>query len=1478
MNVTLQRIASALPVRLRRAGVVLLLLLASGPALAQYRGTVSGNTVDNSGIIPFDQAFFAFEVENPLSTLKEVPTWDELEQALDNPYGLALAPDVRGNFQGWPSYRSTIARRRSFIFRDGAGNPCAPGSAGCTEVPLAGLVTHPLNYNFQGGEELRLLNINFAGADWQVPLACVNPFSDPPNQWTCTTSIDPATGQATYTFDYTTIGISPGLDRLQVDEAAIDYNSPMNPYAPASACVTTVEPIPPPEGSILCGGDTGEPGYAGFGVLLGDNSSQYSVPAVPGGTVAAPIDDPNFSNAPKGSIVGLPLFDPARGTIAARVDGAAVGGLRRPSLRAEGQLAIGGVRAHAGTPTRPDYLANTAANVAIRGAELPSNENDYYRGATRAQKVIARNEAAALGKALFWDMQVGSDSVQACASCHFHAGADNRIKGQINSGINGGDTTTISVANTVNGTLLGQNAEVTVASFPLHKLIDPLIPTDPLVNPGNIERTTHATESEPSRSGDVLSSMGVSRFKLFGDIPAIGVASFLPPGASGVSSLRADYACGDPTAPANIAACVPPLDPVSVNQGFRRVEPRHTPTFFAATMNFDNFWDGRARHDFNGGSVFGASDPQAHVWACQTNNAGNCQGNTLAATRQIIRFVSLASLSTGPALSEFEMSFAGRNWAKLGKRLLQSAADQGTPAPTALRGAVTPLANQLVDTTDSVLGLYSNQGGSACAGLPAADRSPGTPAAGKPGLCISYPGLIRRAYYQGLWGATGRHLNGCYTDDLVANPALATLHPNQCAAGSVAIPVLSGGAVVDSPADPFDRYVLTLANGAATKTDTNQFTQMEANMSLFFGLAVHAWGAMLIPDDTPFDRFMDGNPDAFVSFGEANENALVIDLPTCGAEPCFTEIGNFKRDPGVIAKLDCPGPEGTTGCTFTAQAGTRTAGSVDPLLGMDFFLGSNLSLKNGNFNTLRCGECHAGGTMTDMTVEVSHQLSFNDWAQEFSIGTPGSEIFPEPLGRGRVISGFALEGEINGTAQDAVERNVADLCTIEIDGSCRDVYGNPVPGGVHGGFPQGQALFDNGVYNIGVTPIGEDGSRGGNDAFGWPLSLSRLALKNLCGVDYTPGGDGSTPGTTAGFPDQFAQPAGGGIPCPTFDPSIDPVGGGVFEETAQDQGLNPGFEEEPADPQLLADAPYLAPWASNINVGDEVQIDEVFVGINTLMEQPMLEGFIDSFGPFNPAAILGENMNNAVGDAMATWPNVNRVNVQGAFKAAPLRNIELTNPYFHDGGNLTLRQQLDFYTRGGNFPITNKAHRDFLVMNLLNEDEALGACVVPSAVAPICDPTQPLGSQGRVECVGVSCDTAGSVPMFSAQQKEEIIVAVVDFLLELTDDRVKFEMAPFDHPEIFVPLDATAPENGVLAGTVSGNREGLVANTDATVVCTDSTTGLPFAGATTACFRQVPAVGAGGTTALPNFLGISSGPRLVGPAAFCGTVNNHYCH
>src|SRR6478735_4185710 len=56
---------------------------------------------------------------------------------------------------------------------------------------------------------------------------------------------------------------------------------------------------------------------------------------------------------------------------------------------------------------------------------------------------ILADKAAAieLGKALFWDMQAGSDDTQACASCHFNAGADSRATNDVNPGQAGGDNT-----------------------------------------------------------------------------------------------------------------------------------------------------------------------------------------------------------------------------------------------------------------------------------------------------------------------------------------------------------------------------------------------------------------------------------------------------------------------------------------------------------------------------------------------------------------------------------------------------------------------------------------------------------------------------------------------------------------------------------------------------------------------------------------------------------------------------------------------------------------------------------------------------------------------------------------------------------------------------------------------------------------------------------------------------------------------------
>ena len=1450
-------------------------LLPMTPALAAPGGTTQNGRATS---FQFNPPFigFLFEPEVPLNSLKTLPIWNELEQLLDNPYRVqtcatstSTAPLVQGtpgttqitgspNTPIWPAYCSN-----GVVRRPGFGSLLPP------------LMVHPLNYNPTDGEEMRLLNPFYTGSQWQVPnqlIQCATPYpvvdaaavngigaatnNKPPG---CPTLDDPNK----WVWTYRTVQVSAGSPRIAPGAAEIDYNAPLKPdlafignttipnppfgtvTTDPGRCTITTEVVPP-EGSMLCGGDPGDPGYVGFGLFrppLGLNIlAAYSAPAVPFvGSPATPIP------------AGARLFAPGRtfpealaGVILPRN---ALGqfGLRKPSLR---------VAAAGGTSANPNFLVNRTDSgpVAADPAALtPSNENDYVRN---------RTIAAVLGKSLFWDMQVGSDTVQSCGSCHAHAGADNRTKNQLNpnndastGGTAVGGNNFFEVGQPLGSpTLQGANHDLTIADFLFRKYALPDVSGDPkcttpvvaTVNAGVLENTpdpltTGATGTAATgvtmtvcdannliggpaaqTVNDVASSMGV-HFGKFLDIPPIG--SFGPAHEGGVRTLLPDQR--SPIAADNVdpiegfAGTLLTTDPNFGHQ-FRRVEPRNTPTVFSAALNFDNFWDGRARHDFNGGSVFGAADLQSHVFV------GPVSG-TLTPTRQMIRFVSIASLATGPGLSKFEMSFEGRNWAKIGKKFLQG---NGTPA----NHRVTPLANQLVSTTDSVMGPYSNQGGSACAALPAADRSPGTPAAGKPGLCISYPALIRQAFYPALWRNTTQHLNGCYTD------GRADIHPNQCGT--------TVGTTVYPPAapDPFDGYVLSIAPGAAAAADTNQFTQMEGNFSLFWGLSIAVWGTLLLPDDTPFDQAMDMNPDAFEAIGEVGEAGLVGPLPTCTSATqrhCFREVGNFKRDatfadPNVNNCMFPATGEGSTTLVPVAPCkGSRvqTADNhvPDPLLGMDIFQGSNLSLKNPNFRAGRCGECHAGATLTDNTMSFTFNAQLGDFIGEFL--STGNEALIEPLGRTRTISGFLLESELNASGQDAVERRMINQSIVPnaTDGvAYPDGLQNPIILGTNIG--AGQSFFDNGVYNLGVTACEanqsqvtgacDDIGRGATDAFGWPMSLAALLMKNLGGNN-----DGSFTVCT-GAADCTVNP---GVALNTFDPTINPElgGGGLFGETAQDQQINPGENADPARPLLPA---YYAPFANQINVGDAApELDEVFGGINTLTDVAMLEGLIDTLGPFNPAGRLNESYSSGTGPVMGTWPFVNRVGRFGSIKAPQLREVELTGPYFHNGGKLTLRQVVDFYTRGGDFPITNAAHRDF---NIVNQNVEV-----------------------------------------QSNLTEQEKVALVDFLLELTDDRVRFERGPFDRPQFMLPLDGAAFEN-------TGGRAAMLAG------CTTADPAAALAPGASVCaggaFLNLPESGnAGIATPLPSFLGIAGRApglngqpikRLVGAAAFCTPVDSHYCH
>ncbi|HEY5922141.1 MAG TPA: cytochrome c peroxidase, partial [Kofleriaceae bacterium] len=287
-------------------------------------------------------------------------------------------------------------------------------------------------------------------------------------------------------------------------------------------------------------------------------------------------------------------------------------------------------------------VANPPLDLALLPGDLrasavpePPNLGDFVKD---------RAAAIRLGKALFWDMQLGSDGIQACASCHFRAGADPRSKNQVNRGKDGGFEAG------------GPNAQLTAAMFPLTRLATPGV---------------RGALDPASDSDDIVSSQGVFN-ATFGRTR--------PGTAEDFVQLKAD------TAGFRINT-----------KNVRRVEPRNTPSVFNAVFNHRNFWDGRAENVFNGVNHRGARDPNARIY--RANELGGLDEVAVALVNS-----SLASQATAPLVSDLEMSAAGRAHADIGLKFgafIES--NNGVREVLPLR----PLGKQLVSPTDSVLGASS---------------------------------------------------------------------------------------------------------------------------------------------------------------------------------------------------------------------------------------------------------------------------------------------------------------------------------------------------------------------------------------------------------------------------------------------------------------------------------------------------------------------------------------------------------------------------------------------------------------------------------------------------------------------------------------------------------------------------------------------------------------------------------------------------
>jgi len=356
-----------------------------------------------------------------------------------------------------------------------------------------------------------------------------------------------------------------------------------------------------------------------------------------------------------------------------------------------------------------------------------------------------KTAAIELGKALFWDMQAGSDDIQACATCHYNAGADSRATNDVNPGQAGGDNS-FQISSGPNHHYTPGSADAGFGGyhdgdFPFRKLADindrfsvvgdvndvsgsqgVFSTSMGQVVVGRPGQNGNVTPVGPDNGGDgsdgdtgVGSIIGISHNPRLGGIGNRGNGNGQRPGAGGVpvsnnagipgvtvASQEIDSSVADPV------FSYPDPDVAGSVINTRRTTGRNTPSAVDAVFNFRNFWDGRAQNVCNGANPFGQRDKTTHILVREPD--GSLGGAIINMQNS-----ALCSQSLGPILSSTEMSADGRNFHDVGRKLLNRK----------------PLARQIVDPTDSVLGILSD--------------SPNR------GLKTDYATLIQKAFQSEWW-------------------------------------------------------------------------------------------------------------------------------------------------------------------------------------------------------------------------------------------------------------------------------------------------------------------------------------------------------------------------------------------------------------------------------------------------------------------------------------------------------------------------------------------------------------------------------------------------------------------------------------------------------------------------------------------------------------------------------------------------------
>jgi|SRR5450432_377076 len=644
---------------------------------------------------------------------------------------------------------------------------------------------------------------------------------------------------------------------------------------------------------------------------------------------------------------------------------------------------------------------------------------------------IVADKAAAvqLGKALFWDMQAGSDDIQACASCHFNAGADSRATNDVNPGQAGGDNS-FQIGVPFNGKY-GTNYHYSPGTpsagfggfhdgdFPFRKLAD-----------------VNDRFSVVADSNDVSGSQGVFSTKIQSVVVGtIGSGGQIATGSDGgatsggddvsqgsddAGATRSPHSAHNPNTNKTVASsskgsgkttgatATPQIgtstgnltsventisnpDPVfsypdPSNPGAvintRKTTGRNTPSVVNAVFNYRNFWDGRAQNECNGANPFGQRDKNSHLVVVKDDGS-------LSPVLVSMKNSALCSQALGPILSGTEMSADGRDFKQVGHKLL----------------ARKPLAKQMVDPSDSILGLISN--------------SPST------GINATYAAMIQKAFLPE-WYSYANH--ACFAAD-----------------GSIATTI-----------DP---------KSAACPANTTEYSQMEINFSLFWGVAIQMYESTLVADQTPMDKYLE-QQQSYTLIGDNKTNQFTIQMK-----------------PGIT-----PYTVSVVGLNPTLDASDQDIYSFDN--GQGFIGGVGVNQGSVNYATGLVTIYFSDSPVSQVPIQIN-----------YSVG-------PTPLTQGQLrgLVLFQTKGgcivchggpELSNAAVGTVTNTPIERMIME-DDSAR--------------------VYDTGFYHIGIRPSAEDAGLAGNDGVaGLPLSNAEYLREHVCNGGFetviVPGrrGDGIAP-------------------------------------------------------------------------------------------------------------------------------------------------------------------------------------------------------------------------------------------------------------------------------------------------------------------------------------------------------------------------------